>query len=68
MIEGKIRTRKYESQGQDRYITEHNRKIELLGRPQGGDNIATRTSRPADSLVLISVENGDRRLSVLIIG
>ena len=39
MIEGKIRTRKYESQGQDRYITEIiTERFELLGRPQGGDN------------------------------
>ncbi len=35
MIEGKIRTRKYEYQGQERYITEIiTERFELLGRPQ----------------------------------
>ncbi len=36
MIEGKIRTRKYESGGQEKYITEIiTERFELLGRPQG---------------------------------
>ncbi|HPW66524.1 MAG TPA: single-stranded DNA-binding protein [Salinivirgaceae bacterium] len=39
MIEGKIRTRKYESQGQDRYITEIiTERLVLLARPQGVDS------------------------------
>ncbi|HOG19720.1 MAG TPA: single-stranded DNA-binding protein [Salinivirgaceae bacterium] len=41
LIEGKIRTRKYESQGQDRYITEIiTERLVLLARPQGGEDKA----------------------------
>lgn len=42
MIEGRIRTRKYEQNGQDKYITEIiTERMELLGRPTG-----TPESRP----------------------
>ena len=35
MVEGKIRNRKYEYNGQERYITEiYAERFELLGRPQ----------------------------------
>ena len=37
MIEGKIRTRKYEQNGQEKYITEvYTERLVLLARPTGG--------------------------------
>ncbi|MDD2564040.1 MAG: single-stranded DNA-binding protein, partial [Salinivirgaceae bacterium] len=48
MVEGKIRTRKYEVNGQDRYITEiYAERFELLGRPQNSSE--SKINTPQDT-------------------
>lgn len=63
MIEGKIRTRKYDAGGQERYITEIlTERFELLGRPQGQNDSKTATG-VSDSATSYSsndnIESGD---------